>query len=290
MPIRHVLPLSRFLLVAVLAVAVLGSGCSSIGGMFKRDKEPENAPVEQLYDKGHTSMENGNWTEAVNHFKRLTAQYPFGPYTEQAMMETAYAQFKAGLNDDAVSTIDRFLRTYPTNRNVPYMYYLRGLVNATRDTVFLQRVWRLDPSQRDLSSIQQAYSDFGVVVERYPNSRYAADARARMLALRNIAARHEIDIALYYLRRGAYLAAVDRAKELIETYPQSAYQDDAVAVLADAYTRLGYTTLAADARRVLETNAPNHPWLHGDWPNYPGNWRKLNPFAGEQSAADRSAH
>jgi outer membrane protein assembly factor BamD len=274
--------LALLLLLAVMAL----SGCSSIKGIFKKDKDAnEGVPVEQLYDRGHKAMVNGNWSGAVVVYKRLIAQYPYGPYTEQALMETAYAQYKSGANDDAISTIDRFIRTYPTNRNTVYMYYLRGLVDSNRDTVFLQKVWNLDPSRRDLATPQQAYNDFKTVAERYPNSRYAADAAARMAALRNVFARHELDTALYYLRRDAWVAAIDRAKYLLETYPQSESQNDAVAVLAEAYTRLGNETLAADARRVLQQNDPNHPWLSGDWPDYPSKFRTLNPFATEKSAA-----
>ncbi|MDT0850605.1 outer membrane protein assembly factor BamD, partial [Staphylococcus pseudintermedius] len=143
--------------------------------------------------------------------------YPYGPYTEQALIETAYAQYKSGKHDDAISSIDRFIRTYPTHRNIAYLYYLRGLVNSSRDTVFLQKVWRLDVSRRDLATPMQAYNDFQIVVERYPNSRYAEDARKRMIVLRDTFARHELDVSLYYLRRTAYVAAADRAKFLLET-------------------------------------------------------------------------
>ncbi|HEX2082212.1 MAG TPA: outer membrane protein assembly factor BamD [Xanthomonadaceae bacterium] len=277
---------ARQLLLLVLVSVFVLSGCARIKGMFKDEDANEGLPVEELYDKGRTSMGNGNWNRAVETYKRLVAQYPYGPYTEQALMETAYAQYKMGANDEAISSIDRFIRTYPTHRNTPYMYYLRGLVNSNRDTVFLQRVWKLDASRRDLSTPLQAYNDFSVVAQRYPNSRYAADARERMQALRNLFARHEIESALYYLRRGAYVAAANRAKYLLETYPQTAYQNDAVATMGEAYTRLGNKTLADDARRVLQQNDPNHPWLSGDWPDYPSNFRKLNPFAGEKSALD----
>ena len=268
----------------MLLIAVTGTGC---GKIFKKDKDTvEGQPVEEIYDKAHASMTGGNWAQAELNFRKLIAQYPYGPYTEQALMETAYAQYKSGKMEDAVSTIDRFLRTYPTQRNVPYMYYLRGLANSQRDTVFLQKAWKLDPSRRDLATPQQAYSDFNLLTERYPNSRYAADARQRMVALRNLFARHDLDTALYYLRRDAWVASAARAKYLLETYPQSEYQNDAVAVLAEAYTQLGNQTLAADARRVLEKNDPQHPWLTGNWPDYPWAVRKLNPFAGEKSAVD----
>ena len=268
----------------MLLVAVTGTGC---GKIFKKDKDTvEGQPVEEIYDKAHASMRNSNWAQAELNFRKLIAQYPYGPYTEQALMETAYAQYKSGKMEDAVSTIDRFLRTYPTQRNVPYMYYLRGLANSQRDTVFLQKAWKLDASRRDLATPQQAYSDFNLLTERYPNSRYSADARQRMVALRNLFARHDLDTALYYLRRDAWVAAAARGKYLLETYPQSEYQNDAVAVMAEAYTQLGNQTLAADARRVLEKNDPQHPWLTGNWPDYPWAVRKLNPFAGEKSAVD----
>lgn len=266
----------------MLVMAFVVTGCHR----GAKDKNPdEGMPVEQLYGKGHNLMEKGNWAGAEVSYKRLIAQYPYGPYTEQAMIETAYAQYKAGKHDDAVSSVDRFIRTYPTHRNISYLYYLRGLANSNRDTVFLRRVWSLDPSRRDLSSPQQAYNDFNTVTDRYPNSRYAADARKRMIELRDIFAQHELDNALYYLRRDAWVSAAGRANYLLETYPQSAFQYDAVAVLAEAYTHLGNKTLAADARRVLELNDPQHPWLTGNWPKYPWAIRKLNPFAGEKSAA-----
>jgi outer membrane protein assembly factor BamD len=276
-------------LLLVLLAVFAASGCAHFKKGHKKD-ELEGVPVEQLYGKGNNLMHHGNWNGAVEVYKRLIAQYPYGAYTEQALMETAYAQYKQGSNDDAVSTIDRFIRTYPTHKNIAYMYYLRGLVDASRDTVFLQKVWTLDASRRDLATPMQAYNDFKTVADRYPNSRYADDARKRMTGLRNMFAKHELETALYYLRRGAYVAAADRAKYLLENYPQSMWQNDAVAALGVAYTKLGNQALAADARRVLQQNDPNHPWLQGKWPDYPASWRKLNPMAGERSALDSEHH
>lgn len=278
-------PLLRSLAL-LLVVVCFASGCTRLSKMFKDEDENEGVPVEQLYDKGHTSMTHGNWASAENTFKRLVAQYPYGPYTEQALIETAYAQYKAGKHEEAISSIDRFIRTYPTHEDIAYLYYLRGLVNSSRNAVFLQQVWNLDSSRRDLATPTQAYNDFSIVVSRYPNSRYAADARERMVDLRNTFAQHEMEVALYYLRRGAYVAAADRARYLLETYPQSEHQDDAVAVLARAYTELGNEKLAADAERVLQLNDPDHAYFGGNWPDYPAIWRELNPFGGEKSALD----
>jgi outer membrane protein assembly factor BamD len=276
-----------FRVALILIVAVLTtSGCARIKGAFKDKDENEGVPVEELYDKGHASMRNGNWNNAVVTYRRLVAQYPYGSYTEQALVETAFAQYKMGSNEEAISSIDRFLRTYPTHRNTPYMYYLRGLVNSSRDTVFLQRVWNLDASRRDLATPTQAYNDFNIVTERFPNSRYAGDARDRMARLRDMFARHDIEVGLYYLRRGAWVAASERAKYVLETFPQSSFQYDAVAILAASYERLGNETLHKDAERVLKQNEPDHAYFSGGWPNYPWTIRKLNPFAGEKSALD----
>ncbi len=262
----------------LLAITVAMTGCKTFG-KSKKGKDVEGQPVAKIYDKAHDQIMGGSYGNAEEDFKRLIAQYPYGPYAEQALMEMAYAEYKSNNNDDAISSIDRFLRTYPTNRNVPYMYYLRGLANQSRNTVFLQHVFDLDMSQRDLAAPMQAYNDFGLIVERFPNSRYAGDARQRMIFLRDQFARFELGTAVYYLRRDAWVGAADRAKYLLETYPQSAYQNDAVAVLAEAYTRLGNQPLADDAKRVLTQNDPNHPWLKGGWPKDPSIFHRLNPFA-----------
>ncbi len=247
--------------------------------MFKDENKNEGVPVGQLYDRAHESMTKGQWSQANETFTRLIAQYPYGPFTEQALMEQAYAEYKSGKHEDAVSTIDRFIRTYPTHRSIAYMYYLRGLSNMARNTVFLARAFNLDTSTRDLDAPMQAYADFNTVATRYPNSRYAGDARQRMVYLRNAFARFELNIGKYYLRRGAWVSAVDRATYLLETYPQSEYQNDAVALLGAAYTKLGNTTLAADARRVLQQNDPQHPWLtDSEWPHAPSAFRRLNPL------------
>ena len=165
------------------------------------------------------------------------------------------------------------------------MYYLRGLINSSRDTVFLQKVWRAGHQPPRPGHAEQAYNDFNDVAERYPNSRYAADARQRMVDLRNLFARHELDTALYYLRRGAYVAAADRAKYLLETYPQSEYQNDAVATLAEAYTGLGNETLAADAKRVLQQNDPQPPVPDRRLAGLPGQPAQAQPVRGREVGA-----
>ena len=267
--------LAALILLGTLAV----TGCSR----GTKDDAPEGTPVQTLYQDSLKLLESGNWSGAEAGYRRLLAQYPYGPYTEQALIETAYAQYKAGKHDDAVSSIDRFIRTYPTHRNIAYLYYLRGLANSNRDTVFLRRVWSLDSSRRDLSSPRQAFADFGIVVDRYPNSRYAADARQRMGELRDTFAMGELNSGLYYLRRGAWTSAAGRANFVLETYPDTTYQADAVALLGAAYAGLGNQELADSARSRLSSLDAQHPYLSGDWPRNSWFIRKLNPFAGEKS-------
>ena len=271
----------RFALLAALAVAL--PGCKTVGGWFGAEKDniTETLPVEELYLKAKERMQRGEYAEAERYYTRLVARFPFGPYTEQAQLELAFTQLRNGKPEDATSTIDRFIRTYPRHPHIDYAYYLKGVINFNRDVTLFTRVLRLDVSARDLGAPMQSINDFNEVIRRYPNSQYAVDARQRIVYLRNMLARHEMAVALYYYRRGAWVSSANRAKYLVESYPQSEYQADAVALMAASYEHLGQATLAADARRVLEKNYPEHPYLQGKWPRYKSFMRKLNPFAGE---------
>ncbi|MFC4726817.1 outer membrane protein assembly factor BamD [Coralloluteibacterium thermophilus] len=271
---------SRFALLVLVALTLaLGAGCSRFG---KKEPETETLDVAPLYEAANQSLRDGNWNRAALYYRRLIARFPYGEYTEQAQLDLAYAQYKANNFDDATSTIDRFIRTYPAHRHIDYAYYLRGLVNFDRDNAFLERIARLDMSQRDQASPRQSFNDFLLLVQRYPDSRYAPDARQRMIHLRNELARHDLNVGLYYLDRGAYVAAANRGKQLLENYPRSMHDGDAIALMGEAYTRLGEQALAADSRRVLEANHPDHPWLAGRWPERGGLWRSLVPFSGER--------
>jgi outer membrane protein assembly factor BamD len=272
--------LSRLLLCVALVVAL--PGCKTVGGWFGKDKDPktETLAVEQLYDEAHDSLRGGHYGEAQRYYTRLIARFPFGPYNEQSQLDLAYAQYKSGKPDDATSTIDRFIRTYPRHAHIDYAYYLKAVINFDRNVSFLNKIFRTEPAARDLNAPTTSFNDFNEVLRRYPNSRYADDARQRMVYLRNELARHEMIVGLYYFRRGAYVSSANRARFLLENYPQSELQGDAVALLAASYKGLGQEQLAADARRVLEANNPEHPYLRGKWPRFEGFLGKLNPFGG----------
>ena len=273
-----------FIRLSLVLVLVLGlPGCKTVGGWFgkNKDEKTETLPVETLYNEALENMHDGDYSDANRYYGRLIARFPFGPYSEQSQLELAYVQYKLGKPEDATSSIDRFIRTYPRHPHIDYAYYLKAVINFDRNVSLLTRLARTDISSRDLNGPMTSMNDFGEVISRYPNSIYADDARQRMVYLRNQLARHERNVGLYYLRVGAYIAAANRGKFLIENYPRSEYQGDAVAIMATAYTALGQKQLADDAVAVLKLNDPGHPYFSGDFPPKNGIIRKLNPFKGE---------
>lgn len=271
----------RFLLVISLVMGL--SSCKTIHKWFGGDKEEktETLPVEEMYAVAKKALDRDDYSKAQTYYQRLSSRFPFGAYSEQAQLELAYAQYKQGKREDASSTIDRFIRTYPTHKNIDYAYYLKAVINFEQRNALFARITRLDMSARDLGAPTQSFNDFNEVVRRFPNSPYAVDATKRMIYLRNLLARYELNVGLYYLRRGAYVAAANRGKYLVETYPQSEYQGDALALMAASYNAVGQKALADDARKVLQANEPDHPYLVGKWPRKKGLFRQLNPFAGE---------
>lgn len=274
--IRHLALVRLFLLWLIVA---LTGGC---GSWFTRDDPLETLPVDEMYEAGHDALSAGNYSRATRYFQRLVARFPFGRYTEQAQLELAYTQLKNNEPEEALSTINRFIKTYPAHRNIEYAYFLKAVINFDRENFFLDRLARIDRTMRDQNSLMTSFNDFAELIRRYPNGRYAADARQRMVHLRNLLARHEILVGKYYLRRGGYLAAVKRGQYVLELFSRSAHQGDALALMAEGYQRLGQDTLAKDARRVLEKNDPEHPYLSGEWEGTGLSWwRRILPFAGE---------
>lgn len=272
---------TRFFLILMLVTSL--AGCQSLGKLFGGKEEPtETLPVEAMYAEAKASMDGRNYDRSARYYQRLVSRFPYGAYSEQAQLELAYVLHKQAKTEEATSAINRFIRTYPTHQHIDYAYYLKGLVNFDRSSSLLLRLARQDMSARDLGAPTQSLNDFADVVRRYPNSRYAPDARQRMIFLRNLLAEHEINVGLYYLRRDAYVAAANRGKHILQTYPQSEYDGDAVALMAVSYAALGQEDLAADARRVLEQNYPDHDYLDGGrWPRSEGFLSRINPFARE---------
>ena len=263
---------ARAVSIAVLILVLAACGA-------RREAETETLPVEQLYTEAKTSLDTGNYERAIRYYKRLTSRFPFGDYSEQAQLDLAFAQYKRSDYDEAVSTVNRFVKTYPAHPKIDYAFYLRGLVNFDRNRSYIDRLVPSQAGNRDLEAARQSFNDFSEMLRRYPQSSYAADARQRMVFLRNDIANSELTVARYYFRRGAYVGAANRAKYIVENYQQAAQIPDALALMVQSYEALGQKDLADDARRVLEANAPDHPYLTGasvegkrSW------WSKLWPF------------
>ncbi len=235
---------------------LLIAGCSLLPAKVDETKDWS---ASKFYTEAKTALNDGNYETAIKYFETLEARYPFGPYAQQAELEVAYAYYKYDEADSAIAAADRFIKLHPRHANVDYAYYLKGLVNFNRSASFFDRILPQDPAQRDPTHVRQSFEDFAALVKNFPNSKYANDARLRMIYLRNNLARYEIYVADYYMSRGAYVAAINRAKYLIEHYPNSPANADALAITATAYRKLGETRLAEDTEQVLKLNFPTHP-------------------------------
>ncbi|HEY9198114.1 MAG TPA: outer membrane protein assembly factor BamD [Gammaproteobacteria bacterium] len=240
---------------ATILLVILGflGGCSLLPEQIDETKDWS---AQKLYSEAKSALGESDWEQAIDLYEKLEARYPFGRYAQQALLESAYAYYKYDEPDSAISAVDRFIKTYPRHPSLDYAYYLRGLVNFTRGDNFMDRILPRDPSERDAGAARQAFFDFGELVKRFPESRYAKDAGLRMLFLRNNLAQYEMHVADYYMRRGAYVAAANRAKQVIENYQGTPAVPQALVVLVQAYRKLGLDDLAADAERVLKLNYP----------------------------------
>lgn len=246
----------RLLLVLLLLV---NAGCSFFGS--EEDDSAKNWTVDRLYNEAKGALDSGYYSKAVQYYEFLETRFPFGVYGQQSLLDLAYAYYKTEDFDAAISACDRFVRLYPQNPHVDYAFYLRGLVNFGRGRGLTERFLPLDTSQRDTGSAYRAFRDFSELAKRYPDSEYVPDANKRMVYLRNLLAQHEVHVANYYMTRGAYVAAANRARFVVETYPRTPSVPDALVLMAKAYKVLEMDDLSGDALRVLELNYPNHPGL-----------------------------
>ncbi|AKS40788.1 outer membrane protein assembly factor BamD [Wenzhouxiangella marina] len=253
------------LVCSVLALA----GCS-------REERDETRPAEELYADAKAALDGRNYSTAIDRYRRLTTLYPFGRHAEQAQLDMAYAMQQGRRPEDALTTLDRFIRTYPTHPNIDYAWYLKGLVHYDEAMGMLRRLFPGQVVDRDQESARRAFQDFQELIQRYPQSRYVADARQRMVFLRNVLAEYEITVAEYYFRRQAYIASINRARYVIENYPGAPANVNALDVLQRAYQKLDLPDLAEDTRRVLELNYSDQLQQMRD--SQPGFLRRLWPF------------
>ncbi len=236
---------------AVLMLAFVLSACGSLG---EKADETKGWSAEKLYAEASDELKGGNYEKAIKLFEKLESRYPFGAYAMQAQMEIAYAYYRQNEPAQCLAAIERFIRLHPNHPNVDYMYYLRGLMNFNDKKGLFDFISEQDPTERDPKATRAAFEAFKQLVERFPDSKYAQDSRDRMKYLVEAMAQYEVHVAQYYLKRGAYVAAVNRAQNVIRNYPESPSVKNALRIQIQAYNAMGMKDLRDDAERVFELN------------------------------------
>jgi outer membrane protein assembly factor BamD len=250
----------KLLKLAAIVLVVFVSACGLMPGQID---ETTSWSASKLYSEARGEASGGNYEKAVQYFEKLEARYPFGIYAQQAQMEIAYAYYRQGEQALGLAAVDRFIKLHPNHPNVDYMYYLRGLINFNDKIGLLQYFSREDVTERDPKAAQEAFDSFKRLVTKFPNSKYTPDAIVRMKYLVNALAQYEVHVANYYYRRGAYLAAANRAQQAVQKYRDAPAIEEALFVLVRSYDKLGLNDLRDDADRVFQKNFPNSVYLTG---------------------------
>lgn len=244
-----------------LAGFLLLAGCS---GLPDQADETTGWSAQKLYSEAKESMSDGAWDRAIKMFEKLEARYPYGRYAQQAQLEVAYAYYKSNEPASAIAACERFIKLHPNHPNVDYAYYLKGLANFNEDLGLLGSLANQDLSERDPKATRASFETFKELVQRFPDSKYAPDATLRMRYLVNALASYEVHVARYYVRRGAYVAAANRAQAAIKDFPQSPATEEALFLMVKSYEELNLKPLRDDAERVLRQNYPKSRFLAGE--------------------------
>ncbi|MBR9856573.1 MAG: outer membrane protein assembly factor BamD [Gammaproteobacteria bacterium] len=238
-------------LTLTLALALTATGCSST----KKDEVPDEPP-EVLYQDAQERLQAGNFIRAAELLEAMDSRYPFGAYSNQVQLDLIYAYYKQDDTARALANIDRFIRLNPNHPSIDYAQYMRGLTNMATDHNFFQELLDIDRADRDPAYARQAFADFRQLLRQYPDSVYAADARARMVSLKNRLAKYDLSVARFYMKRGAWLAAANRAKFVVQSYPDTDTLQPALQIMSKAYSELGLSEMANHAEAVLKANFP----------------------------------
>ncbi|MBP6708733.1 MAG: outer membrane protein assembly factor BamD [Candidatus Accumulibacter sp.] len=240
--------------IAALFVASLIAGC----GLLPENKdETIGWSANKLYAEAKEALNERAYAKAIGYFEKLESRYPYGRYAQQAQIEIAYAYWKDQEPASAIAACDRFIKLHPNHPNVDYVYYLRGLINFNEDLGLLGSVSNQDMTERDPKGARESFEAFRELVTRFPDSKYTPDAILRMKYLVNALASLELHVARYYMKRGAYLAAANRAQYAMLNYPTAPATEEALFIMVKAYDALGLTDLRDDAERVMRKNFPD---------------------------------
>ena len=227
------------------------TACSSVP-----EDDSAGKSAEEMFNGAKSALNDERYETAIKEFESLQSRYPYGRYAQQAQLEIAYAHYRQDEPVPAIAAADRFIKQYPNNPHVDYAYYLKALANFNADIGMFGATFGQDPTERDPKAAQDSFDAFKELVARFPDSKYAPDSRVRMQYLVNALARYDVHVADYYLRRGAHIAAVNRAKDILTRFPNSTSSREALQILVQGYDAMGLNELRDDARRVRDTNFP----------------------------------
>ena len=242
-----------FLLIGTLSFLTL-AGCASA------PKTPQLSE-RQFYEDAQKAIEANNMTLAIERLQGLESRYPFGRYASQAKLDLIYCHYRSLDYEASAATAERFINTHPDHPQLDYAYYMKGLASYSVDRGLLERFIPSDFTERDMGPARESYEDFNRLINRFPNSPYAADAQQRMVYLRNLLAAYELRAAEFYMRRGAFVAAANRGRYVVENFDTSPSVADALVLMAEAYTELDQPELRDTSVKVLKANYPQHPRL-----------------------------
>jgi|TARA_R110002095_G_scaffold133408_2_gene115752 outer membrane protein assembly factor BamD len=250
------LPIKRILLVVIFGTL---SACSIVDVVTPNEAPDEKAnwSAADFYKEAKAALNDENYLSAIELYEGLESRYPFGTYAQQAQIDLTYAYYKNDEPESALATADRFIRIHPRHENIDYIYYLKGLINFNRGIGFLERYLPTDKSQRDPGAAIKSLDDFETLLRRFPDSKYAGDSKQRIIALKSNLALHDLNVAEYYMKRKAYLAAINRARNIIENYPKTTAVPRALLLMVEAYQLSDMNDLSADAQRIYNLNYPH---------------------------------
>ncbi|MFD2168105.1 outer membrane protein assembly factor BamD [Thalassotalea euphylliae] len=248
--------MEKLTLRAIFLAAVIGlTGCSS------SDTDIEKVPdrsAQALFVDAREALDNGLYQKAIQILSAIDSRFPFGPISHQVQLDLLFAYYKTGNAEQGIALADRFLRLNPQHANVDYVYYMRALINLDTEKNLFQDLAGIDRSDRDPTASRSAFSDFRKIVDDYPQSKYAADARKRMISIKSRLAKYELAVAEFYYKREAYVSAANRARYIVEYYSPSHEVEQALEMMVDCYQQLGLEKLRANAMQVLAANYPNN--------------------------------
>lgn len=241
----------------VLSLSLVG--CSS--SVEEIDKVPDRS-AQALFVDAREALDNGLYQKSIQILSAIDSRFPFGPISHQVQLDLIYAYYKSGNSDQGIALTNRFLKLNPNNQNIDYVYYMRALINDSMETHLFQDLAGIDRSDRDPTSAREAFNDFKKINDKYPNSKYAADSRKRMIKIKSRLAKYELSVARYYIKREAFASAANRGRYIVEYFSPSHEVEEALEIMIKSYKELGLEDLKRNAMQVLAANYPDNSLIN----------------------------